>query len=461
MFNKRVNKDDKDKHSFKKRLKLIIIISALSSLVIVLAGFIFLYIKLSDKNRNTYKERELEVAEIINKNYIDGLKDISTSGQFSFSLPEEDVNELLSIASKSLNDKHIESIYYKVAENKHHYFYFDLKKVPFKTRVVVDTVSSVDLENNCFYLAIQKCDIGQLSAFHYLTKKGYISNEFVSKVATHANLPISYDKKTNSIKYEPLKYIDLFRKGDIADLVFDSVKKERSAITLVENDLSFNINFTKFRNADYVEVNSSTPVVDVYNKVKSSLEALDSSSLTKNVPYVVDSLSELELTRIINNSFIEVKDEDVTSSLTLNKAKYKVSGVNISFISDKLIRLSLNVNINEYIININVDAEIYSLEGDFETYFYFKEEISVGICKYIGSTDQYVSKVISILNVIFMNVSLNQTKSFTSNPSADQFGIYLNNISSELSDISLQACPKQIRINPVSHVLEFVITIMI
>ena len=164
MFKKRVNKDDKDKHSFKKRLKLIIIISALSSLVIVLAGFIFLYIKLSDKNRNTYKERELEVAEIINKNYIDGLKDVSTSGQFSFSLPEEDVNELLSIASKSLNDKHIESIYYKVGENKHHYFCFDLKRVPFKTRVVVDTVSQVDLENNCFNLAIQKCDIGQVSA---------------------------------------------------------------------------------------------------------------------------------------------------------------------------------------------------------------------------------------------------------------------------------------------------------
>ena len=461
MIKKRVNKDDKDKHSFKKRLKLIIIISALSSLVIVLAGFIFLYIKLSDKSRSTYKERELEVAEIINKNYIDGLKDVSTSGQFSFSLPEEDVNELLSIASKSLNDKHIESIYYKVGENKHHYFYFDLKKVPFKTRVVVDTVSSVDKENNCFYLAIQKCDIGQVSAFNYLSKKGYISNEFVSKVATHANLPISYDKKTNSIKYEPLKYIDLFRKGDIADLVFDAVKKERSAITLVENDLSFNINFTKFRNADYVEVNSSTPVVDVYNRVKSSLEALDSSSLTKNVPYVVDSLSELELTRIINNSLIEVKDEDVTSSLTLNKAKYKVSGVNISFISDELIRLSLNVSVNEYIININVDAEIYSLDDDFETYFYFKEEISVGTCKYIGSLDKYVSKVISILNVIFMNVSLSQTKSFTSNPSADQFGIYLNNISSELSDISLQACPKEIRINPVSHVLEFVITIMI
>ena len=280
-------------------------------------------------------------------------------------------------------------------------------------------------------------------------------------MATHANLPISYDKKSNSIKYEPLKYIDLFRKGDIADLVFDAVKKERSAITLVENDLSFNINFTKFRNTDYVEVNSSTPVVDVYNKVKSSLEALDSSSLTKNVPYVVDSLSELELTRIINNSLIEVKDEDVTSSLTLNKAKYKVSSLNISFISDEQIRLSLNVSVNEYIININVDAEIYSLEDDFETYFYFKEEISVGTCKYIGSLDKYVSKVISILNDTFMNVSLSQTKSFTSNPSADQFGIYLNNISSELSDISLQACPKEIRINPVSHVLEFVITIMI
>ena len=46
-------------------------------LLLTVAGIIFIYIKLNDKNRNSNKINDYEISEIMKKNYIDGFKDIS------------------------------------------------------------------------------------------------------------------------------------------------------------------------------------------------------------------------------------------------------------------------------------------------------------------------------------------------------------------------------------------------
>lgn len=455
---KNINKDDKKKLTI-KRLKWIVIISFIISVVLMVA-YIFIYVKLHDSNRNTYKAKGIDSAEIIKKNYIDGFSSTSTSGEFSFYLPEDDVNELLSKSVDAINDKYIKSMYYTKGEENHHYFYFDLKLPLIKSRVVLDTLSQVDKANNCYYLTIVSYKMGQVSPTNFLEEKGYISEEFCNKIATYSNLPISYVSSLNSIKYEPLKYINQFPKGDIGGLLFDAIKQDTSTISLTPDNLGFKVNLKSFRESSYEESTSTTEVVDVYPRVKTALEDIDSSTLPIGEPYVVTTISEKELSSIFNHSSTKFKDEDVVSTLTSNKVVMSVIGTTLTIVDDVTLKFSLSVSINGYNINICVYEETSPGMYDFETCFYFKEEVSTGNVTYSGSTNTYVRKILGILNDTCKNIVTSQPKAFTSNPLADTFSINLDGISDELSDPSLVFAPKETRINSSSKQIEFVVTRM-
>ena len=49
-------------------------------------------IRLNDKNRNPYKSNDYEISEIIKKNYIDEILDISDDGDVAFTLFQHKVN---------------------------------------------------------------------------------------------------------------------------------------------------------------------------------------------------------------------------------------------------------------------------------------------------------------------------------------------------------------------------------
>ena len=61
-------------------------------LLLTIAGIIFIYIKLNDKNRNPNKINDYEISEIIKKNYIDGFKNKSDDGEGAFTLFQYNVN---------------------------------------------------------------------------------------------------------------------------------------------------------------------------------------------------------------------------------------------------------------------------------------------------------------------------------------------------------------------------------
>ena len=455
---KELTEEEIKKQAKKKKAKKIILIVMTVLLVLTIAGIIFIYVKLHDGNRNQYKAKGYESSEIIKKNYIDGFSKTSTTGEFNFYLPKDDVNELLSKSVEKLNDKHIESIYYDVGTENHHYFYFDLKVPLIKTRVVLDTVSVEDPANNCYYLAIQNCTIGKMPAFGYLQKKGYFSQEFIGKIAEYSNLPISYVAEYNSIKYEPLKYMDQFPLGDVAGLVFDFAKQDVSTYSLTQDNLGFKISFKKFRNTNYSSEMDSTPVVDVYQRVKQALDELDSSTLPIDEPYVVARLSDKELTAIINNSFEVTKDDDVESALTTNKASFSINRVSVKFIDDITMKYIYDVSVNGYIININQEVEPFGSIYDFETCFFAAEEIESGGIKFTGGDNGHVREINEILNDTFSNLEAKQPKAFESSPLNDSFFINLEGISDELDDFTLKYATKEIRINSETHILEFLIT---
>ena len=453
-----LTEEELKKQAKKKKAKKIILIVMTILLVLTIAGIIFIYVKLHDSNRNAYETKGYESIEIIKKNYIDGFSKTSSTGEFNFYLPKDDINELLSKSVEKLNDKYIESIYYDIGEENHHYFYFDLKVPLIKTRVVLDTVSVEDPANNCYYLAIQNCTIGKMNAFGFLSKKGYISQEFFGKIGEYSNLPISYVAEYNAIKYEPLKYLEQFPQGDVAGLVFDFAKQDVSTYSLTQNNLGFKISFKKFRNTNYSLEMDSTPVVDVYQRVKTALDELDSSTLPIDEPYVVATLSDKELSAIINDSFDVVKDDDVESTLTTNKASFSINRVSVKFIDDITMKYIYDVSVNGYIININQDVEPFGSIYDFETCFFAAEEIESGSIKFTGGDNGHVREINEILNGTFANLETKQPKAFESSPLNDSFLINLEGISDELTDISLKYGAKETRINGADHNIEFLIT---
>lgn len=442
----------------KKKAKKIILIVMTILLVLTIAGIIFIYVKFHDDNRNAYETKGYESSEIIKKNYIDGFSKTSSTGVFNFYLPKDDINELLSKSVEKLNDKYIESIYYDIGEENHHYFYVDLKVPLIKTRVVLDTVSVEDPANNCYYLSIQNCTIGKMNAFGFISKKGYISQEFFGKIGEFSSLPISYVAEYNAIKYEPLKYLEQFPQGDIAGLVFDFAKQDISTYSLTQDNLGFKISFKKFRNSDYVPDTSTTPVVDVYQRVKQALEETDSSSLPIDEPYCVTTLSDKELSAIINDSFEVMKDDVVESSLTNNKAKFCINKVSVKFIDDITMKYIYDVSVNGFICNINQDVEFLGNVMDFDTAFYAAEEIESGGIKFSGGDNGHVREINEILNDTFAKVELKQPKAFISSPLSDSFIINLEALSDELSDFTLKYALKETKINSLDNQIEFVIT---
>lgn len=325
---------------------------------------------------------------------------------------------------------------------------------------MVDTISVADPSTNSYYLAIQNCMIGKMPAFGYLSKKGHFSQEFIGKIAEYSNLPVSFIAEYNSIRYEPLKYMSEFPKGHIGDLIFDVVNEDTSVISLNQSDLGFKIDFSSLRNSDFISEEDSTPIVDVYSRVKTALDDIDSSTLPIDEPYVVETLSEKELAKLVNNSFVTVSDDELTSTLTSNKTKFSIVGANVTFVDDMAIRFSLSISINGYKVNLNVNAEVFSDIYDFETYFFLEEECSIGNIKYSGGDNLYVRFINEILNDTFSNLVESQPKAFNANPLADQFSINFDGISDELSDISLKFSPKEIRINSIDKQLEFIVTRM-
>ena len=66
--------------------------------------------------------------------------------------------------------------------------------------------------------------------------------------------------------------------------------------------------------------------------------------------------------------------------------------------------------------------------------------------------------VIGILNNSFVNLSTSQSKAFTSNPLAHQFGIYLDGISNEMADVKLHYATKETKIDFSNKRIDFIIT---
>ena len=79
----------------KKRIKFWISISVCGTLFLSTILLVMWFILLRDHNRSSFVRSEETPEEIIKKNYIKGFENTKNSGEFSYFLPQDDMNNLL------------------------------------------------------------------------------------------------------------------------------------------------------------------------------------------------------------------------------------------------------------------------------------------------------------------------------------------------------------------------------
>lgn len=354
---------NKDKQNKKRKIKKYIFIVLISLLVIGLVAVILSYILLYDNNKNTHKDNQNNNAEIIRKNFVDGFKDTSSSGIFSFLLPSDDVNQMLMNAYKVIGDTSIESIYYE-EKGSFQYFYVDLPRncmVP--SRVVIETYVS-NVSNYKVELKINKISKGKINIIDKCISKGYLSANYVSNISKYSLLPISYLEDKQAFLVDVLSLMEYFPKGDIKDSIYSVIALNKEKYISYGTSLfSFNVDFRSLRSNEYL---SSKPLESVENLENSLIEKatnFDSSTIAVGEETTLYEVSMKSFSNIVSSEIDSSTKETYSSSLTSNVAIFEIKYIHAVIETDK-VKYMINISINGYEIDISINSGVvgtYSL----------------------------------------------------------------------------------------------------
>ena len=452
-----MSKENKNK---KKKIKAILI--AIVSLIVVLSMILVVIFTalLKDKNRSNHTGSEITYSEIIKKNYINGFRGISTSGEFSFSLDNSDINELLSVGVKEKNDRYIENIYYE-SKDEHHYFYVDLTHVLVKSRVVVDTVKSPLFEDGETHLIINRCTIGKADALAYLQKKGYLTSDWINDYFTKCHLPISYNQDTLSFVIKAPTFINDFPSSKLGDTLFSLVKDYKDSFIKENSSLfGFNVDFTKLGADDeFTEVDTSSEL-SLYQNIKDGCESVDFTMMTIGESKVGYSLKENELDILVNKVIGTSFKEEIKSEYTSNKVYFDLKGVKTSIEEVDNIKIKLYYSVNDYLIKVDEELEFLDLSttSKFNSLFEAKPTLNIKDYTFMGKENKYVSFFINDLCLLLKNLETFDSNIFIFEENTNHLYVDSNNMNSEFSSPSLRNSKKSVAINTANKSLDFTLT---
>ena len=374
-----MSKDNKNKKHKKVRVILTIIVLTLLTLILTLL-FLFLYL-IKDNNKSRYQNRGLDYSEIIKKNYIDGFLNSKNTKEFSYILPREDVNELLSIGVSSLNDKHIKNIYYDVDESNINYFCVDISSSFVKSRVVISTTTSLK-DSSTYSLSIHSVTIGKVNAFKYLENKGYLTSRYLDEYFKNCHLPVTYDESTRAFEITPLSVIDEFPSSEIGNKLFSKAKTLKNSFKLNNNIFGFNLDLSRLNDSDsnYIDVDYSS-INNIHDELLDSCETFY-PSMEIDETKIVYSLNEETINKLVKSSFASsykgpsstwygvtlvhtlfsstTSKEEIVSSLTKNKLVYGIKGVNVYLNNIDKITFKIFIYINGYLIDKDISIRYVS-----------------------------------------------------------------------------------------------------
>lgn len=357
---------DKDKSFNKKKAYKIATISLISIVLLGLLAILIAFILLNDNHKNTHIDSKEENTEIIKKNFVNGFSNTSLDGVFSFKLSNDDINQMLMNAYRSIGDTSIESIYYEQVD-AFHYFYVDLPRtcmVP--SRVVIETYID-HIDGYTFDLVVSKVTKGKINIFDKAYNKGYMKDGYVNKILEASKLPIRYDETKEVFKVNVLDTMEYFPKGDIKEAIIGYINLNKAKyITLGSALFDFNINFSSLRSSSYLKSESILDNVDIKSRLMDSISSFDASSIAVNDEIEVATLSNKEYSNYLSSEIDSSLKEVYTSSLTSREATFEFEYVHALFNNDS-IAYKVNISISGYEIDLSMSA---SKLGSYPNYRY-------------------------------------------------------------------------------------------
>ncbi len=394
-------KEEKENHPFKHKLKVLLTLFLCLTVVLLTAVYITYLVTHKDTNRNPNTYNENSNVSLIEKNMIDAFSNTKDTGKFSFSLSDSDINQMIkNVSDHVLNDK-CQSMYYE-SKDGHHYFYIDLKpKLFVTTRVVIDT-SIVGVTNiNEVVLQINKVSMGKLP---YIKQANYLNEDFFNKLSEYSLLPIKYSKSTKTIITYPYKLMEYFPSGEYMDILKELIDTKPEVLKATGDSLfGFNIDFSSFRSNNHKSPERSEEVIDLKERVESSITEDFLDSIPSGESKVACSFTLGELNRLIYTS-INVLDKEIHEhSLTENKCILGITDV-FGYVESGNFIYRVVFSINGYEIDFDIKSEIYEFNKDLMISFYTGASVKCGGVEF-GIKNELTKQIRGSFETVLQNVA--------------------------------------------------------
>lgn len=436
----------------KKGKKLLFILGSIF-LVAVITTFDVFYVLYHDKNRNKYKSTDITISEIVKKNYINGFKDISSNGVFSFILPKEDINRMLSIGYKTNSKKRISSLYYD-EDNGHNYFYVDLKPRLFKTRLVIDTqLSAIDYNEKTATYQIVNITKGKLSVYNKYKKKNKLKSSYIDKIFLDSGLPFKFIEDTYCLSFSPYSYLEQFPYLNIDKTMFEIAKEKPAVFSINQNNLGFSVDFSSFRNQNHQDSSVKTPVIDISKRLEDAMDQLDCDSLTLNTPTPIASLTEKEFSDFFREGMDTTLKETITSSYLANVADFDFKDIQINVLDSATLEAVVVVSINGYEVDMNIPLTLHTENLDFKFTLFVGDKVTTSNIEFRGEkiANNFISYLVDSMREIANEH--NDICLFSSSNKSLTFDF--NQIFASITDIDKLSLDTNVSLNGENHTIDF------
>lgn len=454
-----------NKWDSRKRIKFFIALSV--SLCLFLAALLLVIwsILLTDRTRSTHVRSEYTQQEIFDKNYIKGFEHITEDGKFTYSLREDEINDLLYDGVQVINDRHIENIYYERGSDNTHTFYVDLKKTFFKTRVVITTTAEGGEEGMGFLsLNIKSAKMGKIDVTRYLERKGYLTDDFVMKYSTACGLPALYsDGKEIPNETHPKAFaiptnvvMNNFPKTDTTSLIWDEIK-ENNFYSMNTKTLGFSADFSKLRTKQNISAKTfSISLPNFYDDLKEHLEAIDIAGMSTGEKTKAYEISLNDFDQFLTSCIpINLKEEVSTTAIS-TKATFNLVGTNTTITSEGKLDVAFLYSLNGYLVDIHQIIKMVDVSYNyFDISFEIKKPITFNNVTRTISNDKYLTHFNSMFEKVYKNIPENQSN-FISYLNYS-LRISLNEMNNSHSNSYLRNSWKSVEINPSTNTIDFIV----
>ena len=444
----------KKKH---KKWPIIVAISVGTPILLVVVILIVLLATITDKNRSTYVRSEATYTEIINKNIIKGFKDTSTTGKFTFSLDESDINDLLYDAKEAIKSPYVENIYYKRSGGKHTFF-VDIGNIPLKTRASVET-SIEEGANHTVNLKIDKIKLGNLAAPKKVVNMIYDYSDDLNKEFEKNKLPIKLLKDKKCFQVDPLGYISNFPMDGTSGIFWDLIQDNKDIVSVDSENLGLIVDLSKFRSPGDLSVKTyegDTP--NFYNSLKSNFE--DESAGAKFLSGETVTAYQIaadDFNHLLQKSLPTDKKEEITSPLTTDKAVFNLVGTNTTFLDEGKIDVATIYSLNGYLIDIHLGASLTDSSNTYvDAAFAISTKVRIGTYEYDGASNKFVSTFTDELGKTFKKVEDSQGTFFTYDENQKALRINLEDMNDTFA-APLKDASKSVLVNKDTQTIDFTI----